>query len=111
MNESVLYYQKEKKNFKEEKEEEEEEGKSQQKKKKKSVRFERERERAVCLFVCFVGDLLFPLASSARSSRGLFFSSSSSSSSSPRRWVSVRGKEKKRNLIFSKSVEEGRRVF
>ena len=37
--------------------------------------------------------------------------SSSSSSSSPRRWVSVRGKEKKRNLIFSKSVEEGRRVF
>ena len=38
-------------------------------------------------------------------------SSSSSSSSSPRRWVSVRGKEKKRNLIFSKSGEEGRRVF
>ena len=50
MNESVLYYQKEKKNFKEEKEEEEEEGKSQQKKKKKSVRFERERESG--LFVC-----------------------------------------------------------
>jgi len=70
MNESVLYYQKEKKNFKEEEEEEEEEGKSQQKKKKKSVRFERERESG--LFVCFVGDLLFPLASSARSSRGLF---------------------------------------
>ena len=33
----------------------------------------RESERAVCLFVCFVGDLLFPLANSARSSRGLFF--------------------------------------
>ena len=31
----------------------------------------RESERAVCLFVCFVGDLLFPLASSALSSRGL----------------------------------------
>ena len=44
--------------------------KKKKKKKKKSVRFERERESG--LFVCFVGDLLFPLASSARSSRGLF---------------------------------------
>ena len=59
MNESVLYYQKEKKNFKEEEEEE-----------KRSIR-ERARERFVCLFV--LSGIFFSLSRVVRGRLVAFF--------------------------------------